>query len=185
VVSTKDWSTIRDFRAVPRGPIWALAFTGDGQRVLSGGLDDHVSIWPIADAVSVAASDAPHRFHASKGLSNGARQFARKCSICHTLTPDGARRAGPSLYALFGRRAGALPGYDYSDALDGADITWSAETIDRLFDLGPDHYTPGSKMPMQRITRSEDRADLIAYLREATAPDADRAGSETGEETPK
>ena len=44
-----------------------------------------------------------------------------------------------------------MPGYSYSDALDGSDIVWSDETIDELFDLGPEHYIPGTKMPMQRI----------------------------------
>ncbi len=168
VVRTEDWSTERDFHAVARGPVWALAFTGDGQGLISGGLDDFATVWPIAEAASVAETEQPHRFHLSEGLSNGERQFARKCSICHSLTPDGKRRAGPTLFGLFGRRAGSLEGYTYSDALAGSDIVWSAETIDLLFDLGPDHYTPGSKMPMQRITGEEDRADLIAYLREAT-----------------
>ena len=45
------------------------------------------------------------------------------------------------------------------------------DTIDALFDEGPDHYIPGSKMPMQRITGADDRADLIAYLRRATDPE--------------
>ena len=101
-------------------------------------------------------------------MSNGERQFQRKCSICHTLTEDGGRRAGPSLMGVFGRRAGTLDGYAYSDALIGSDLTWSEETLDKLFDLGPAHYTPGSKMPMQRIVRAADRGDLIAYLKDVT-----------------
>ena len=43
-----------------------------------------------------------------------------------------------------------------------------SETIDSLFDLGPDHYVPGSKMPMQRIANPEDRQDLIDFLAVAT-----------------
>ena len=72
------------------------------------------------------------------------------------------------MYRLFGRKAGSVAGYPYSEALIGAEIVWSDATIDLLFDLGPDHYTPGTKMPMQRIDGAEDRADLIAYLRDAT-----------------
>jgi cytochrome c len=49
------------------------------------------------------------------------------------------------------------------------DIIWSEETIDQLFDLGPDHYIPGSKMPQQRITGQQDRADLIDFLKHATS----------------
>ena len=52
-----------------------------------------------------------------------------------------------------------------------SDIIWDEETINALFDKGPDHYIPGSKMPMQRITKSQDRDDLVAFLRRATAPE--------------
>ena len=45
------------------------------------------------------------------------------------------------------------------------------DTIDALFDLGPDHYIPGSKMPMQRITTAEDRKDLVGFLKHATQPE--------------
>ncbi len=174
VVATDTWTTIKDFRAVPKGPVWALAFTSDGTRVLAGGLDDFVNIWPVEEAASVAeASETGQRFHADEGLTNGARQFARKCSVCHTLEPDGRRRAGPTLYRLFGRRAGSVEGYAYSDALARAAIVWTDETVDKLFDLGPEHYTPGSKMPMQRIATPADRADLIAFLKTATDPDAE------------
>ena len=65
--------------------------------------------------------------------------------------------------------AGTVPGYLYSEILSGSDIVWNESSIDALFDLGPDHYIPGSKMPMQRITNAQDRADLIDYLRQETA----------------
>ena len=174
IIDTNKWRIERDFHAAVRGPIWAIAWTADGQRVVSGGIDDAASVWPVAAAdeeVSGLLGTEERSFLRDPSeMSNGERQFARKCSICHTLTPDGARRAGPSLYGLFGRRAGSVQGYSYSDALTGTDLVWEAETIDRLFDEGPDHYTPGSKMPMQRITGPQDRADLIAFLAENTGP---------------
>ena len=63
---------------------------------------------------------------------------------------------------------GSLPGYRYSQTLLQSDLIWTDETIDALFDQGPDHYIPGSKMPMQRITAPTDRQDLIDYLKTAT-----------------
>jgi cytochrome c len=102
-------------------------------------------------------------------MSNGERQFQRKCSICHALGPDGERRAGPTLYGLFGRPAGSVDGYLYSGTLAQAEIVWSEESVDALFDIGPDHYIPGSKMPQQRITGARDRDDLVAFLKDATA----------------
>lgn len=107
-------------------------------------------------------------------MSNGERQFNRKCSICHTLTGDGARRAGPTLAGVFGRKAGAVEGYSYTGVLKAGDIVWSAETIGALFELGPDVFVPGTKMPMQRIAKKQDRDDLIAYLEIATAENDDR-----------
>ncbi|MBX2854628.1 MAG: c-type cytochrome [Rhodobacteraceae bacterium] len=180
IVSTETWEIERDFRAVRRGPVWALAFL-DEERVLSGGLDDFAAVWPIATGAAPKLPEAvSRRFHVDpETVSNGERQFARKCSVCHTLTPDSRRRAGPSLYGLFGRPAGTVDGYPYSNALTGTDIIWSPETLDKLFDIGPDHYTPGSKMPMQRIVNPDDRTDLITYLRAATDPDGDAPSEET------
>lgn len=176
IIDTQNWVIRRDFRAAARGPVWALDWTPDGARLLSGGLDDAAVFWPVAAADAeitqrLAAGERTFLKDPSE-MSNGERQFARKCSICHTLTPDDRNRAGPTLWGLFGRRAGTVEGYAYSDALDGSDIVWGPDTIDKLFDLGPDHYTPGSKMPMQRITGAKDRSDLIDYLAESTDPAA-------------
>lgn len=174
IIDALTWEIERDFHAAARGPIWTLAWTADGKRVLSGGIDDAAALWPIAAAdeavADILAAGEREFLRDPAEMTNGERQFARKCSICHTLTPDGARRAGPSLYGVFGRRAGTLDGYRYSPALMGSDIVWDAETIDRLFDEGPDHVTPGSKMPMQVIAGAGDRADLIAFLVKNTGP---------------
>jgi cytochrome c len=171
VVETEGWTVLRDFRAALHGPIWALAFTADGGSLIAGGIDDAAAIWPLTGEGPILAAEE-RAFHTEpEEVGNGERQFLRKCSVCHTLTRDGGRRAGPTLYGLFGREAGSVEGYTYSVAMEGTDIVWSAETIDRLFDLGPDHYTPGSKMPMQRIVSAEDRADLIAFLKRETKAD--------------
>lgn len=94
----------------------------------------------------------------------------RACAVCHTLTPDGGRRAGPTLWHLFGRKAGSVEGYHYSASLMDSGIVWTEDTVSRLFEVGPETLTPGSKMPMQRIDDAQRRADLIAYLRQATTP---------------
>jgi len=179
VVDTSDWSIFRDFRAAKNGPIWALAYVDDGASIAAGGIEDQVYVFPL-DGSDTARQMAQlkRQFHTDPGeVSNGERQFLRKCSVCHTLVADGARRAGPTLHGVFGRPAGSLEGYSYSDAMTGTDIVWSEETIDRLFELGPDHYTPGSKMPMQQIRSPGDRADLIAFLKRMTAPAGQKGAS--------
>ncbi|MFP7673928.1 c-type cytochrome [Marivita sp. S0852] len=172
VVDTVTWHIKRDFRAAERGPIWALAFSRDGTNIHAGGLDPRLYSWPISTMgdLDPMATDAPGYLADPNTMPNGERQFMRKCSICHSLTPGSARRAGPSLYDLFGRKAGTVRDYTYSDALTGSALIWDETTIDALFDIGPEEYIPGTKMPMQRITNAQDRADLVTYLRRETAP---------------
>lgn len=171
LIDTADWRISNDFRATLSGPIWALAFSESGENIHAGGLDDAMYSWPVKDlGASPQMSDTKRSFlKAPEEMSNGERQFQRKCSICHTLGADGKRRAGPTLYGLFERPAGTVEGYLYSSTLKDSGIIWSDETIDLLFDQGPDHYIPGSKMPMQRITKRKDRADLIAFLKQETS----------------
>jgi Cytochrome c2 len=160
----------RDFQAV-QGPVWAMQYTSQGSHLMFAGLDDWVTRIPLDDfVVPSALAERERRFHPDEPLGNGARQFARKCSVCHTLTPSSKRRAGPTLYGVFGRKVGAVEDYPYSPELLDMDLVWTEETIDRLFRDGPDIVTPGSKMPIQRIKRDSDRQDLIAYLKQATAP---------------
>ena len=170
VVDTASWQVMRDFRAARRGPIWALDWDRSG-RILAGGISEAAALWPVAGGEGALLAETRRHFQTPpEAMSNGERQFVRKCAICHSLGEDRRRRAGPALAGLFGREAGSRPGYPYSEALERSRIVWSAETIDRLFAEGPDHVTPGSKMPMQRIAGAQDRADLIAWLRAQTMP---------------
>ncbi|MCY4336558.1 MAG: c-type cytochrome [Litoreibacter sp.] len=170
MIDTNEWRITRDFRAARQGPVWALAFSPDGKTIYAGGLDDVIYAWPVASLTEFEPGISGDRsfLREAATMPNGERQFMRKCSICHTLEAGPSRKAGPTLHKVFGRRAGTVPGYLYSDTLDGSEIIWSGETIDALFDEGPDHYIPGSKMPMQVIAGAQDRADLIAFLRDAT-----------------
>jgi cytochrome c len=60
-------------------------------------------------------------------------------------------------------------------------IVWTAETVEKLFELGPEIYTPGSKMPLQRMTDAGQREALVAYLKAASSqPQHESAGSSDG-----
>ena len=172
---TADWVLLHTFEN-PNGPIWGAALMPDASAALLAGLDDAAFAWQLnpRKAFEPPLGQFPRRFQVSADADRGERQFARKCSVCHTLTQDGANRAGPSLFGVFGRHAGTLQGYVYSDALKNSNIVWNEETIARLFDDGPDVVTPGSKMPVQRIKTVEDRDALIAFLKRATVADASR-----------
>ena len=92
----------------------------------------------------------------------------RACVACHSLNRDEGDRAGPSLAGLFGRKIATLPGYNFSPALKKLDIVWTPETVAKLFEVGPVAYTPGTKMPEQKIGSAEDRAALVKFLVKAT-----------------
>ena len=116
--SIKDWKLLHNHHD-PYGPIWALSFAPHLQTVFYGGLDDHVIDWNLnnSKALSAIKSKYPRRFQITAESDLGTRQFARRCSVCHTVAPDGGNRAGPSLYRIYGRRAGTREGYIYSKAL--------------------------------------------------------------------
>jgi cytochrome c len=173
VLRAADGSVIEQYQN-PYGPVWALAFVADGTALYYGGLDDFATYWRIAPREPFEAIDSPFprrfqvRGETTDQIAAGELQFARKCSVCHTLQADGRNRAGPTLYRLFGRRIGSLQHYPYSDALRKLDIVWTPETLNKLFELGPEVFTPGSKMPLQKMTDSAQREALIAYLKLAT-----------------
>ena len=170
VADTASWEVVQSFQGAAQGPIWALAFSGD--RLLGGGIDPRVPVWAVDEPAEPLAAGA----EAPPAASNGERQFRLKCAICHTLTAEGERRAGPPLGGVVGRPAGSVPGYPYSDALARSGIVWDAASIDALFDHGPDVYVPGTIMPTQRITGADDRRDLIDYLARTGEPVAGGGG---------
>jgi cytochrome c len=152
----------------PGLPVWSLAFRGNDELVTGGG-DRLVRRWdlrggePIGPLAMTRPADALAAFAGDRGAA-----VFRACEACHTLTPDGGNRAGPTLHGVFGRRIAAVPDYPYSPAFRRLDITWTAETIARLFEIGPARFTPGTKMPEQTVTSAEDREALVRFLERAT-----------------
>jgi len=154
----------------PGLPVWSVAFSADGSELITGGADRAVRRWDpksgkpagvdIATAVEDVTAADPHP---------GARVF-RACKACHSLEPGPSNRAGPSLHGIIGRRIASAPGYIYSEALKDMDVKWTAETIARLFEVGPNAYLPGTKMPEQTISDPQDRAALVDWLTIKTAP---------------
>ncbi|MFN3969959.1 MAG: c-type cytochrome [Gemmobacter sp.] len=153
-----DDFTLRVRIETGQGAIWALAFAGD--TLLTGGNDGLIRRWRIDGTPLGEGSATPATADDSRGA-----QVWRACAVCHTLDPDDGNRAGPTLHGILGRRIATAPGYAYSDALHRLDITWTPDTIAALFEQGPEAYTPGSRMPEQRLPDPADRAALVEYLR--------------------
>jgi cytochrome c len=153
----------------PGLPVWSAAFLPDSRTLLTGGADNIIRRWnavtgePV-DALVVESAGDPLAAYAG---DRGADIF-RACVACHTLGAEQANRAGPTLAGIFGRRIATVPGYNFSEALKRLDIVWTPETVSRLFEVGPSAYTPGTKMPEQRIGSEQDRAALVQFLERAT-----------------
>jgi cytochrome c len=153
----------------PGLPVWSVAFFPDNRTLLTGGADRMIRRWNAATGEaldSVIAGAAADPLAAYKG-DRGAEVF-RACVACHTLSPDEGNRAGPTLAGIFGRRIATLPGYNFSPALKRLDIVWTPETVAKLFEIGPMAYTPGTKMPEQKIGSPDDRKALVEFLAKTT-----------------
>jgi cytochrome c len=153
----------------PGLPVWSVAFFRDNRTLLTGGTDRMIRRWDASSgepigAVAVGAPEDPLAAYAGE---HGAEVF-RACVACHTLSPDEGNKAGPTLHGIFGRRIATLPGYNFSPALKKLDIVWTPETVSKLFEVGPEHYTPGTKMPEQTIGSAEDRKALVEFLAKTT-----------------
>jgi cytochrome c len=93
-------------------------------------------------------------------------QVYHRCQGCHSIDRN---RIGPMHKGLFGRKAGSVPDFDYSDAMKNSGIVWTEATLDQFLQ-GPRKMVPGTKMTFVGIPKPQDRADLIAYLEAATKP---------------
>lgn len=107
-------------------------------------------------AIGVAITPA----RADSDPERGARLYESRCVGCHSLD---ANRIGPRHRGVYGRRAGSVPGFDYSSALKNAAIVWDAAMLDRWL-ANPQALVPGQRMNF-RVTAERDRADIIAYLK--------------------
>ena len=109
-------------------------------------------------------------FAADGNAARGQRVFGA-CAACHSLQPD-QNMTGPSLADLWGRKAGNLPSFDhYSPALKSVNLIWNDKTLDEWIE-DPQHLVPDNQMTFAGVKDGRQRADLLAFLKQATQPGA-------------
>lgn len=88
-----------------------------------------------------------------------------KCVACHTINAGGANGIGPNLNAVLGTPIGShVPGYAYSEALKGHGGAWTYENMDAWL-KNPRAFAAGTKMSFAGLSKPEDRANVIAFLK--------------------
>jgi len=106
----------------------------------------------IQIAASTAQGDAVH-----------GKALYEQCAACHRLTEN---NVGPMHCGLFGRKAGTVANFDYSEAMHDSGIVWSTETLDEFLTM-PFSYVSGTRMGFAGFSSATDRQDVIAYLYQA------------------
>ena len=101
------------------------------------------------------------------GDATAGEKTFKQCGLCHSVMPA-ENRIGPTLYGVIGRKAGAVSNYNYSTANKNSGITWSDQSV---FDYleNPRAKMPGTKMAYAGLRKPQDRANVIAFLKKASA----------------
>jgi cytochrome c len=108
-----------------------------------------------------------HAAAPSGDVQRGAQLFGA-CAACHSLTPE-RNMSGPSLAGVWGRKVGGLESFQrYSPALKASTVVWDETSLDDWLQ-SPAHFIPENRMTFAGMPNAQQRADLIAYLKEASS----------------
>ena len=124
----------------------------------------------LASTITFLLAFNAQSFATDASAARGQRVFGA-CAACHSLQPE-QNMTGPSLAGLWGRKAGTLPRFDrYSPALKSANLVWNDKTLDEWIE-DPQHLVPNNQMTFAGVKDGRQRADLLAFLKQATEPGA-------------
>ena len=93
----------------------------------------------------------------------GRLAFLQRCSACHTLADGALDLQGPNLFGMFGRQAGALDSFAYSDVLEQADFAWTPDRMAAWL-ADPEGYLPGNTMIIPEPVPEEQRLPMISFM---------------------
>jgi cytochrome c len=117
----------------------------------------------------VAAAISSGSAHAVD-LAAAEKQFLTSCGVCHTAGAGQPHRQGPNLFGIFGRSAGSLADFEYSEALRAGGWTWTQATLDPWLENAQAAH-PGTTMNY-RQRDPEKRALIIEFLKSLSAEGA-------------
>jgi len=101
---------------------------------------------------------------ASASLENGEKIY-KKCGSCHNYKKDSKSKIGPNLWDIINRPKANSQGFAYSEALAKIGGTWTYEELNNFL-YKPKEYIKGTKMNFVGLKNTQDRADIILFLRQ-------------------
>ncbi|WP_084168889.1 c-type cytochrome [Hellea balneolensis] len=113
-----------------------------------------------APVVQTASSLSP--------MERGAKLYKR-CRACHTLEEGGKHKVGPNLWNVYGAKAGAKEGFNYSKVMAASAVIWTDETLDAYIQK-PSTFMKGNRMSFVGIKKQEDRDAVLLYMKAKTTP---------------
>lgn len=114
--------------------------------------------------VAVAATAAVLAGPAAAQDVEAGRRVFNQCRACHQVGPAAKNIVGPKLNGLFGRKAGSIEGFSYSEANKKSGVTWDEPTFTEYI-KNPRKFIPGTKMVFNGLQKDSDITNLIAYLK--------------------
>lgn len=121
----------------------------------------------LMTAILTAVGSA-HAQDSSPGNAEAGAVVFRRCMACHNVGPDAKNGVGPVLNGVVGRAAGTYPGYSYSAANKNSGLTWDEPTLTTYL-RAPRKLVPGTKMTFAGLSKDQDIADVITYLKQFNA----------------
>ena len=103
----------------------------------------------------------------AQDVAEGEEVF-KKCRACHQVGETAKNVVGPKLNGLFGRKAGSIEGFNYSEANKASGVTWDEPTFAKYI-ADPKAFMPGNKMSFAGLKDEKDVKDLTAFLKQYDA----------------
>lgn len=116
----------------------------------------------LAAALAVGVMASGGSALAAGDVAKGKKVF-RKCAICHSAE-KGKNKIGPSLFAVFGTKAGDVKGFRFSPAMKKSGLVWDEKTLDKYL-TNPRKVVKGTRMIFAGLRSKKDRENVIAYLK--------------------
>ncbi|WP_379551871.1 c-type cytochrome [Qipengyuania sp. DGS5-3] len=143
----------------------AVADEAPAEEAMEEAADETAEATDAAAGPATATADGIAYASLTGDAAAGKRVFAQ-CMSCHGVEP-GVNKTGPSLAGIVGRTAGSVEGYNYSPANANSGVTWTEENM-YVYLEDPRGYIPNTKMIFPGLKKAQDRADVIAFLKDPT-----------------